>query len=150
MGLQKDLKEFIESLNSKKAEYLVVGAHALAYHGHPRYTGDLDIAVRISSSNAKRVFEAVTAFGFGDVGLTEQDFLSSHQVVQLGVPPNRIDIIMSLDGLSFGEAWSARIETTIDGIPVHMMSREHLIRNKKATGRPQDLADIEALARKGT
>ncbi len=84
MGLQKELKEFVESLNSKKAEYLIVGAHALAYHGHPRFTGDLDMAVRISSSNAKRDFEAVTAFGFGDTGLTEQDFLSSHHAVQRG------------------------------------------------------------------
>lgn len=147
MHLQRDLKEFIALLNSEAIDYLIVGAHALAYHGRPRYTGDLDIAVRLSPETAARLTSIMEAFGFEEAALSQKDFLDARQVVQLGVPPNRIDIIMSLDGVSFDDAWAARIDTRIDGVDTHVISREHLIQDKRATVRPQDLVDIEALTR---
>lgn len=145
MRLQKDLREFIELLNSKQVDYVIVGAHALAYHGYPRYTADLDILIRVSESNARKLQEVITAFGFEDTGLRAQDFLSENQVIQLGVSPNRIDIVTALTGVAFDDAWTDRVETELDGIPIHMLSRECLIRNKKALGRPKDIADLDFL-----
>ncbi len=145
MALQKDLREFIELLNSNEAEYVIIGAHALAFHGVPRYTGDLDIAVRVSAANAAKLAQAVTEFGFAETGLSEKDFLVPDQIIQLGRPPNRVDILNSLSGITFEELWSGRIRTTLDGVSVNMISKEHLIQNKRAVGRPQDLADVKKL-----
>ena len=146
MNLQKDLREFIELLNSKRVEYVVVGAHALAFHGHPRYTGDLDIFLRVSTENAEKIIGTLTAFGFTDMELSEQDFLVDDNVIQLGVPPNRIDLLMSLTGISFEEVWENRASAKFGSVPVSVISREHLIVNKRAVGRPQDLADIALLS----
>jgi hypothetical protein len=143
--LAKDLREFIESLNSHKVEFVIVGAHALAFHGHPRYTADLDILFRRSAENAARLQRAIQQFGFGSVGLAADDFLQPEQVVQLGHPPNRIDLLSSISGAEFDEVWSSRVEGRLDDVPVHFISRAALVKNKRATGRLQDLADLEAL-----
>ena len=147
MKLQQDLREFVERLNAESVDYVIVGAHALAVHGHPRYTGDLDILLRPSEENAKRVLSALGAFGLDEIGISVDDLLAVDQVVQLGVSPNRIDLVVSLDGLSFDEVWDGRLSTKLDKLPVNVISREHLKINKLAVGRPQDLADVEALSR---
>lgn len=145
MPLPKDWRAFIESLNSGGVEYLVVGAVALAHHGFPRYTGDLDILVRNSPENARRLESTLQSFGFGDLGLKAKDFIDSYQVVQLGLPPNRIDLLTSITGVSFEEAWAERIETVLEGMRVNFIGRQALIQNKRATRRPQDMADLAAL-----
>ncbi len=145
MPLPKDWRAFIESLNSHGVEYVVVGAVALAHHGIPRYTGDLDVLVRDSPQNAQQLEAALAAFGLGGLGLKAADFSESYRVIQLGVAPNRIDLLTSITGVSFEEAWADRIETVVEGIPVNFISREALIRNKRLTGRVQDKADLEAL-----
>jgi hypothetical protein len=146
MDLPKDLREFIESLNSNKVEYVVVGGYAQAFHGRPRFTGDIDILVRPSSDNAARLLTALNQFGFGSLGLRAEDFLNQGQIVQLGVAPNRIDILTSVTGCKFEEVWHGRISTQITGTSVNMIGKDQYIRNKRAVGRPQDLADLEALS----
>ena len=145
MPLQKDLREFIESLNSHHVEYLIVGAFALAFHGVPRSTGDIDILVRRSAENAARVEAVLVDFSFASLGLTAADFIDADQVIQLGHPPNRVDLLTSITGVEFEEAWAERVAANLHGVPVHFISRQCLIRNKQATGRTQDLADLEAL-----
>lgn len=148
MPFPEDWRQFIESLNSSGVEYLVVGAVALAYHGFPRYTGDLDVLIRNSPNNAKRLEAALAEFGLAALGLKASDFVGSYRVVQLGVAPNRIDLLTSLTGLTFDEAWVHRIETVMDGTRVNLIGRDALIRNKRLTGRTQDKADLEALGEK--
>jgi hypothetical protein len=143
--LPKDLREFIASLNSNRIDYVVVGGYALALHGHPRFTGDIDVLIRASAENAARMERILVEFGFGSLGLTAADFLSEHQIVQLGHPPNRIDILTSISGVSFDEVWNGKLTTDLDGLPVHYIGRDSLIKNKRAVGRLQDRADIEAL-----
>jgi hypothetical protein len=145
MPLQKDLREFIESLNSQSVDYLIVGAFALAFHGVPRYTGDIDILVRTSAENAARVEAVMRAFSFASLGLSAADFMHPDHVIQLGHPPNRIDLLTSITGVTFEEAWNTRVDGNLHGIPVRFIGREALIRNKRATGRARDKADLEAL-----
>ncbi|MBZ5516880.1 MAG: hypothetical protein LAN62_18935 [Acidobacteriia bacterium] len=149
MPLPQDWRAFIASLNSGGIEYLIVGAVALAHHGFPRYTGDLDILVHNSPENAQRLELALRSFGFGGLGLQQSDFVESYQEIQLGVPPNRIDLLTSLTGVSFEKAWMGREDVELEGVPVHFIGRQALIQNKKATRRPQDLADLEALGEIG-
>ena len=117
MPLNKDLREFVESLNSNKVDYLVVGAFAVAWYGYPRFTADLDILIRPDSANAARVLEALRQFGFGALDIAIEDLTAAGQVIQLGVKPNRIDILTSVSGISFEEAWKDRIEGFLDGVP---------------------------------
>ena len=145
MPLPEDWRAFIESLNSNGVEYVVVGAVALAYHGFPRYTGDLDVLVRNSTDNSKRLESALAEFGLAALGLKAVDFVDSYRVIQLGVAPNRIDLLTSLTGVTFDEAWADRVETVMEGTRVNFIGREALIRNKRLTGRAQDKADLEAL-----
>jgi hypothetical protein len=145
MKLQVDLREFVELLNSRLVEYVIVGGHAVAFHGYPRFTGDIDFFVRPSSQNAARLLDVLATFGFGDVGLDEATFTQPDKVIQLGRPPNRIDLLTSISGLDFDEAWAGRIDAELDGIPVRFPSRDSLLRNKRAAGRAKDLADVEAL-----
>lgn len=145
MKLQKDLREFIELLNSHGVEYLVVGGHAVAYHGHPRYTGDIDFFVRPSAENAERVASAIAAFGFPEAALNAAVFTEPDRVVQLGRPPYRIDILTSISGLSFEDAWSGHIESALDQLPVRFIGKNALLANKRAAGRPKDLADVDEL-----
>lgn len=143
--LSNDLREFIRLLAREGVEYLIVGAWSLAFHGRPRYTGDLDLFVRRDPTNAERIMRVIEAFGFGSVGLTREDFLRENYVIQLGVEPNRLDILTGISGVSFEEAWAARVSGTLEGLPVWFISRELLIRNKQASGRDQDLADVRTL-----
>ena len=145
MPLPEDWRAFIESLNSNGVEYLVVGAVALAHHGFPRYTGDLDVLVRNSPENAKRLESALAEFGFAGLGLKAADFVDAYRVIQLGVPPNRIDLLTSLTGVTFDEAWAGRVEAIVGETRVNFIGREALILNKRLTGRAQDKADLEAL-----
>ena len=145
MPLPEDWRAFIESLNSSGVEYLVVGAVALAHHGFPRYTGDLDILVGNSPDNAQRLESALAEFGFASLGLKAADFVDSYRVVQLGVPPGRIDLLTSITGVTFDEAWAGRVEAVLGNTRVNFIGREALIQNKRKTGRAKDKADLEAL-----
>ena len=145
MNLEKDLREFIELLNALDVRYMVVGAFALAYHGHPRYTGDIDLFIERSAENADRVIQVIQKFGFGDLDLSVDDFLQEDQVIQLGISPNRIDLLTFLSGISFQEAWATREHGEIDGLNVPFISKEMFKRNKVASGRTRDLADLEQL-----
>jgi len=145
MPLPEDWRGFIESLNLSGVEYLIVGAVALAHHGFPRYTGALDVFVRNTPENAQRLEAALARFGFGSVGLKAADFVNSYQVIQLGVAPNRVDLLTSLTGVTFEDAWAGRVEGDLGGIRANFIGRQTLIENKQATGRPQDHADLDAL-----
>ena len=143
--LQTDLREFIALLNSHEVEYLVVGGHAVAFHGHPRFTGDMDFLIRPTPRNAARVLDALREFGFGGVGITEKDLVEPGRIVQLGQPPNRIDILTSISGVDFDSAWDTHVESVMDDLPVNLIGWEALVRNKRASGRPKDLADLDKL-----
>jgi len=131
--------------NEHKVEYVIVGAYALAFHGVPRFTGDIDILVRPSPDNAGRVLSALGDFGFGSLGLKKGDFQKPDNVVQLGVPPVRIDILTSLTGVTWREAYRGRKKSFYGRVPVAFLGRQQLIANKRALGRKKDLADVEAL-----
>lgn len=145
MKLQSDLREFVELLRSRGVDFIVVGAHALAFHGHPRFTGDIDLWLRPTAKNAQRVVAALDEFGFGGVGLTTEDFTQPGQVVQLGRPPNRIDLLTEITGVTFDAAWSRRVAGELDGVSVSFLGRDDLVANKRATGRTKDAADVEAI-----
>jgi hypothetical protein len=145
MVLNQDFKEFIRSLNEHNVRYLIIGGYAVAFHGHPRYTKDLDVWIELAPKNAANILKALAQFGFGSLGLTEADFLESDQIIQLGYPPSRIDILTTLAGVDFENCYASRVITTIDNIPMNFIDLENLKKNKKATGRLQDLADLENL-----
>ena len=145
MTLSKDSREFLESLNSRGIEYVIVGAHSLAFHGRPRYTGDLDILVRATPENAAKLVDLLNHFGFADSGFKESDFTQPEHLIQLGRVPNRIDLLTSITGLKRDEAFASKLPAELDGIPVFILSKEALIRNKRAVGRPQDIADLAML-----
>jgi hypothetical protein len=148
MPLNKDWREFIELLNSNGVEYVVVGAFAVAYHGFPRYTGDLDLLVRASAENSERLVRALVSFGFGFLGIRGEDFLSPEKIIQLGVQPNRIDLLTSISGVDFEHVWETRKAGELDGVQTHFIGREALIENKLATGRAKDLGDAEELRKR--
>jgi len=143
--LHQDWKEFLQLLNSHGVEYLIVGAHALGLHGIPRYTRDIDIFVRMTEDNAALLQEVLQEFGFGSLPITTEDFLTPGRVVQLGVEPYRIDLLTSLTGVDFDDAWSDHVKGEIDGVPVLFIGTRAFRKNKLATGRAKDLADVEAL-----
>jgi hypothetical protein len=132
-------------LNARGVDYLVVGAHSLAFHGRPRYTGDLDVLIFPSDTNAKVLVELLTAFGFADSRFTASDFIEGDQIIQLGRPPNRIDLLTSLTGVTNAEAFAGKVRAEIDGVPVFFLGKKQLIQNKRAVARPQDLADLAEL-----
>jgi len=139
------LREFIELLNSRDVRYMIAGGHAVAFHGHPRMTGAIDVFVEVSEENAGKIEAVLAEFGFASLGLSAKDFLEPRTIVQLGYPPDRIDVLTSLSGVSFDEAWARRVTTVVEGLPLSFIGRDDLIANKAATGRPKDLADIRAL-----
>ncbi len=145
MEVQEDYRELLKSLNAHDVEYVIVGAYALAYHGAPRFTGDLDILVRPTEKNAGRVILALKDFGFEFQELSPSDFQAPDKVVQLGLPPVRVDLITSLTGVTWDEASSGKQKASYGGVPVWYIGREQLIANKRALGRKRDLADLEAL-----
>lgn len=145
MDLPKDFSELLESFSANGVEYLLVGGYALAHHGAPRYTGDLDLFVHATPANARRVLDALEAFGFGSLGLTTEDFCTPDRVIQLGRPPVRVDLLTSINGVTWDEAQQGVETTSVEGQSVPVIGRAAFIANKRATGRATDLADIDAL-----
>ena len=145
MRLSNDWREFLESLNSRGIDYVVVGAHSLAFHGRPRYTGDLDILVRATRENAAKLVDLLNQFGFADAGFKESDFTEPDQLIQLGRAPNRIDLLTSITGVTTDQALASKVSADLYGIPVFILAKDALIRNKRAVGRPQDIADLKVL-----
>ncbi len=143
--INKDFKEFIELLNKNNVRYLVVGGYALAFHGYPRYTKDIDFWLWVNRSNAKNIIKALEKFGFSSLDLNEDDFLTPGYVVQLGQPPARIDLLTSITGLKFEDCYETRDHIEIQGSEIDFIDIESFKKNKKAVGRHQDLADLENL-----
>ena len=150
MPLSRDLKEFVECLNSNKVEYLIVGALAVSWHGFPRYSGDIDFLVRPDLENSQRIRNALAQFGFGVLDIETSDLTSPGKVIQLGYEPNRIDLLTSITGVSFEEAWATRVAGDLDGLPVSFIGRDALLRNKDATGRSKDRIDADQLRRQSS
>jgi hypothetical protein len=145
--LNEDFRDMLACLGAARVEFVIVGAHALAAHGLPRATGDIDVLVRPSAENAARVMEALAAFGAPTEahGIRAADFEIPGQVYQLGVPPRRIDLLTAIDGVTFEDAFASRIEAAVGGLVLPFLGRNALIANKRAAGRPKDLVDVEAL-----
>jgi hypothetical protein len=147
MEFDRDFSEFVALLARHDVRYMIVGGYALAAHGLPRATGDLDAWIWTDSSNADRLLVALEEFGFGGIGIEHDDLTSDDCVVQLGYPPYRIDLLTRISGVDFDSAWRRHIEVVLDGVVVPFIGREDLIENKRATGRPQDVADVLRLTR---
>jgi len=145
MAVQKDFRDLLELFNVHNVDYMIIGAHALAFHGAPRYTGDMDILVRADEENAGRILRALQDFGFGSLQLEVADFSSPGKVVQLGFAPVRIDILTCITGVSWETAAAGRVSGTYGDVAVHYIGKAEFIANKRATGRLKDLADVEAL-----
>lgn len=145
--LNDDFRDMLEALVVCEVEFVIVGAHALAAHGVPRATGDIDILVRPSDDNAARVIAALERFGapLEAHGVTKSDFVVPGRVYQIGLPPRRIDLLTEITGVTFEEAWRTRLKTTFGGLEVSVLSRSGLLKNKRAAGRPKDLADVQTL-----
>jgi hypothetical protein len=143
--MERDFRDMLVALSDEKVEYLVVGAHAMAVHGCPRATHDIDFWVRPSPENAKRVLRALAIFGAPLQSVVAQDFENPGTIFQIGLPPLRIDVITSIDGVTFDEAWPNRLEVEMDGLAAIVIGHDELLKNKKATGRPKDVSDAKML-----
>lgn len=143
--LSKDLCEFIHLLNRENVEYLIVGAWAVGFHGRPRYTGDVDIFLGRNESNAEKMLRVVEAFGFEGTGISHEDFLRPEFVIQLGVEPNRIDLLTGISGVEFADAWQSRVKGRLDNLEVNFIGRELLLQNKRASNREKDWGDVHLL-----
>jgi hypothetical protein len=143
--LNPDYRDMLSAFADAEVEYLLVGAYALAAHGHPRATGDMDLWVRRSSENAERVLQALSVFGAPLSDVETEDFQTPDTVFQIGVSPRRIDILTTISGVDFQEAWPERMEIGLEGLMIPVLGRKHLVQNKRALGRPQDQADIDRL-----
>ena len=143
--LSSDYRDILSAFADAGVEYLVIGAYALAAHGHPRATGDLDLWVRPTPDNAEQVMTALSAFGAPLMEMSREDFETPDTVFQIGVSPRRIDILTTIEGVRFDDAWPGRVEIEVEDVPVSVIGREHFIQNKEALGRPQDRADVERL-----
>ena len=144
-----DYRDLLHIFVASQVEFLLIGAHALALHGVPRFSEDIDIWVRPTPENAARVYRALASFGAPMIDVTPEDFAGDDVVYQIGVAPIRIDILTGITGVVFDEAWPRRVTTSYGGVPIALIGREDLIANKRATGRPKDLADVDALERTG-
>lgn len=147
MATNPDFRDLFAALSAQGADFLVVGGHAVMLYTEPRYTKDLDVWVRPTSENAERVFRALADFGAPLENVKVEDFAAPGTIFQIGVAPNRVDILTSLEGIEFEQAWAARTKSTYGGVPIGVLSAEDLIVNKRAVARPQDLLDVEALTR---
>ena len=145
--MNPDFSEMLSALSAEGVEFLVVGAYAVAAHGFPRMTQHIDIWVRPSAANAPRVLRALARFGAPQMDLTQADLLRDDMVFQIGVAPNRIDILTGVAGVTFDEAWRERLTGRVEGVDVCVIGRAHLLRNKKATGRARDRIDVDRLER---
>lgn len=143
--LPRDFKEFLKLLNDKNAEYLLIGVYAVGYHGYPRATNDIDVWVAVKPDNAERIVAALREFGFAASELSTTMFLQENQIIRLGVPPMRIEILTGISGVTFDECYAQRIADVIDGVPVNIINLHHLKINKQASGRHRDLDDLENL-----
>jgi len=146
--MNRDFAEMLSALSAEGAEFLVVGAYAMAAHGYPRATGDIDLWVRPSPENAQRVLRALRTFGAPLFDLQATDLLGSDTVFQIGLPPNRIDILTGITGVSFEDAWPSRVTSSIGGLEIPVLGMAQLLTNKRATGRPKDQADLAWLESK--
>jgi hypothetical protein len=147
MATNPDFKDLFSAFSNEGAEFIVVGAHAVMYFTEPRYTKDLDVWVRPSVENAERVHRALIAFGAPMANLTVQDLSVPGTIFQIGVAPNRIDVLTSIEGVVFDVAWARRVPSTYGGVPIALLSLDDLLDNKRTVGRPQDLLDVEKLER---
>ena len=145
MEIQPDFKDFIVLLNECEVAYLVVGGFAVAQHGYPRFTADIDFWVRRDAENAERLVKALGDFGFAGPDITSEDFVRPNHVVQLGYPPNRIDLLTGVTGLNFEECWQSRQTIEFEGVTIHFLSLEHLKLNKRLVARKKDELDLENL-----
>jgi hypothetical protein len=143
--LPSDFKEFLQLLNIHNVRYLLIGGYAVGYHGYPRATIDMDVWIAIHPDNAQRIVTALKAFGFDLPEVEETIFLQKDKVIRMGVPPMRLELLTSISGVEFEVCFNERIEDTIDGVPVNVISLERLKQNKKASGRYKDLNDLEHL-----
>ena len=143
--MNKDYLDILAAFLAETVEFLLVGAYALAVHGHPRATGDIDLWVRCSPDNARKILKALARFGAPVQDLTPADFESPKIVYQIGLAPNRIDILTQIDGVVFDEAWMNRVEAEVESLRVPVISRQDFIKNKRSTGRPKDLGDVSRL-----
>ena len=145
MEVQKDFRDFLALLNAHEVKFMIVGGYALAFHGVPRFTGDIDVFVKPDYENAKRIINALAEFGFSSLDLTIDDFQDQNKVIQLGLPPVRIDIITSISGVTWEEADASKEPGLFGDVSVSYIGKKQFIINKRATGRKKDLADLEAL-----
>jgi predicted nucleotidyltransferase len=143
--LPLDFKEFLQLLNDRQVEYLLVGGYAVAYYGYPRATGDIDFWLAIDPANAVRVVHVLNDFGFGSSDITPDTFLQINKIIQMGVPPIRIDLFTTLSGVTFVDCFSRRVQDVIDGVLVNIISLNDLKANKQASGRLKDLNDLSQL-----
>ena len=147
MSVNPDFKDLFSELSAAEARFLVVGAHAVIYYATPRYTKDLDIWIEPSEDNARRVYLALSRFGAPMESLETRDLATPGTIFQIGLEPNRVDVITEVEGLSFSEAWDKRVPSTYGEIPIFILGIDDLLSNKRAVARPQDLLDVEALER---
>ncbi|NJM12516.1 MAG: hypothetical protein HC889_12160 [Synechococcaceae cyanobacterium SM1_2_3] len=140
--LSQDFKEFVELLNRHEAEYLIVGGYAVGIHGYPRYTGDLDVWINPTMENAQKMIKVLNDFGFSSFGLAEADFIKPGNVIQMGYPPFRIDVLTKIDGVEFDDCYPYRISIRHDQILLNVIGINELKKNKKVAGRPKDLDDL--------
>ncbi len=145
VAINPDFRDLFAALNAAGSRYLLVGGYALAVHAIPRFTKDLDVWIEPHADNAARVMDALRQFGAPLSSLSEEDLAAPGTVFQIGVPPNRIDLVTSIDGVTFGEAWSSRVDASYGDAPITVLGRAHLILNKRTVGRPQDLVDAALL-----
>jgi hypothetical protein len=140
-----ELREFLQLLNENRVEYMLIGGSAVGYHGFPGSTADMDVRVASNEANAAKVIAALEAFGFARTGMTPELFVGPDTITRMGNPPLRIEILTTISGLEFAEAYAKRIVDVIDGVPVSVISSDLLKINKRASGRPKDLADLDNL-----
>ncbi len=143
--LAKDFREFIEMMNARGVRYLVIGGYAVAYHAYPRMTGDMDFLLDCSGDNAERILAVLKDFGFGSLDITADDLTTPGRVIQLGYPPNRIDLLTAVEGVTFADAWEDRVVDDLAGVRANIIGLDALKASKAAAGRHKDLADLERL-----
>jgi hypothetical protein len=148
LNLPDDFRDLIQILSRNGVQYMIVGGYALSLYAAPRTTGDIDIFVKIDPENAKRILHSLNEFGFGDLDISEQDLLSPAQVIQLGFPPNRVDFMTTIEGVSWEEAFANRKQVIQDGLTFPVIGKEELVKNKLSTGRLKDMADVEQVRKK--
>jgi predicted nucleotidyltransferase len=143
--LNQDFLEFIGLLESHDVDYLIIGGYAVALHGFPRFTGDIDFFVAVNPENAAKLIDVFKAFGFGEIGINQEDFLQPDFVVEIGREPRKIQVLTGIDGVTFSDCRSRRVEIELQGMNLKFIGKEDLIRNKKASARSKDLIDIDEL-----